>query len=209
LITVRIHQENAMFAKSKQYPRQQFLIDREIQRRISQDLLLTIIVGAVLVYAFPVTVSLLFGLLVSPMPPEEVWQGIMQAVWLPLTTIILLLPLGLRHSIRFSNRVAGPMYRFKTEIRNLLDGKPADPIHLRPKDFFLDYARDFNELATRYQQYESFYQQYLANQPAAGETEQAEGWQAETSAAVASPLPLVSTPDQPASNPGTTAGGPA
>lgn len=139
--------------------RQQFWIDQNIQRRISQDLVMTWIIGGILVYAFPLTITLLFGLFFAHMPVEELWQSISKMIWMPALTALLVIPIGIRHSIRFSNRIAGPMNRFKTEIRKLLEGEPTAPIRLRKKDFFKDYAEEFNQLAVLIQEYQLNLQQ--------------------------------------------------
>lgn len=132
--------------KNPKNVRSKYWVDRSTQRRIIQDFVTLLGIGCLLVYIFPVCISLLFGIYFTEMPLAEIWQQISDAIWMPLLTLLLLLPLGMRHCIRFSNRIAGPMLRFQTETRNLLDGKPVETVVLRKKDFFQPFAAEFNQL---------------------------------------------------------------
>ena len=63
-----------------------------------------------------------------------------------LGVMILLLPVFLRDTLKMSNRFAGPMYRLRTELRNLATGQPARPIKFRKGDFWQEAAGDFNHV---------------------------------------------------------------
>lgn len=60
---------------------------------------------------------------------------------------VLLLPLVLMDSLRFSNRFAGAMLRLQREMKKLADGQVPDPVHIRRQDFWADFAEDFNRVA--------------------------------------------------------------
>lgn len=63
--------------------------------------------------------------------------------------LVALLPLFIWDTVMFSNRFAGPMYRFHGSIRKLAAGDDVPPIKLRKGDFWTDFADDFNELLKR------------------------------------------------------------
>ncbi len=131
-----------------------FLIDRKIQGYLARRLVVTWLVGGLLILAFPMTINLLYGLFVASTPFEVVTQSIVQSVWLPSLTAILVIPIGVRHIIRFSNRIAGPMYRIKKDLKKLADGQSIRPIKLRDGDFFGDVAELVNQIAEQRQQLE-------------------------------------------------------
>lgn len=60
---------------------------------------------------------------------------------------IVILPLVLLDCLRLSNRFAGPMLRFRRAMSELANEKPAQPIHLRDGDYWLEFAQDVNRVA--------------------------------------------------------------
>jgi hypothetical protein len=68
----------------------------------------------------------------------------------PFTVVsALMLPILLIDCLRLTYHLAGPMYRFRREMRNLANGDPADPIHLRAGDFWLEFAEQYNAVRRR------------------------------------------------------------
>lgn len=62
-----------------------------------------------------------------------------------LTSLVVLF-LMVVGGLILSNRVAGPIYRMQTHMKDLLDGKDVGPIKFRDKDFFLELAEQYNEV---------------------------------------------------------------
>ena len=68
----------------------------------------------------------------------------------PVFIILLaMLPLFVWDTVTFSNRFAGPMYRFHKAIRALAAGEDSPPIRLRKRDLWKDVADDFNAMLQR------------------------------------------------------------
>jgi hypothetical protein len=93
---------------------------------------------------------------------------VMHVCAIPFAASLLLLPVVVIDSLRFSHRFTGPMVRFRRAIKELADGENVEPLAIRDGDFWNDYAADFNRLAVRIQELE----QALANAPA----DQQEPW---------------------------------
>ena len=80
---------------------------------------------------------------------DAVLASVSQAYTFPVLMAIVFMPLAIWHSFQFSNRIAGPMFRFQREIKTLLAGDSIDPIKLRPNDYWPEFAELFNELADK------------------------------------------------------------
>ena len=59
---------------------------------------------------------------------------------------LILLPLFVYDMLVSTNRVAGPVFRFRKELRALMDGKPTPNLKFREGDSFQELADDYNEL---------------------------------------------------------------
>ena len=53
--------------------------------------------------------------------------------------------------ISFSNRFAGPLRRLLVAMRQLADGQPVRPIQFRSRDYYRDFAHEFNRILARVQ----------------------------------------------------------
>jgi hypothetical protein len=62
---------------------------------------------------------------------------------------LVLLPLVLIDVVRMSNRFVGPVVRLRGALRELADGRPAQPLNFRDDDFWREMATDFNKAAAR------------------------------------------------------------
>lgn len=51
--------------------------------------------------------------------------------------------------VRFSHRLAGPIFRLKKELQRLNAGEKIDPIHLRDSDYFKELAEELNKLTEK------------------------------------------------------------
>jgi methyl-accepting chemotaxis protein len=60
--------------------------------------------------------------------------------------VVVLLPLAGLLAIYFLHRLAGPIYKIHNTLKDVLDGKPVEPIVLRRSDYFGDLANEVNRL---------------------------------------------------------------
>jgi len=61
----------------------------------------------------------------------------------------LVLPFLLLDLVRVSHRFAGPVYRLRSSLRDLADGKTVAPITFRDNDFWYEVATEFNRVLER------------------------------------------------------------
>jgi len=66
-----------------------------------------------------------------------------------LSASFVLLPIILLDVIRVSNRFVGPVLRLRQGLRDVADGRPAQPLNFRDDDFWRDLASDFNRAVAR------------------------------------------------------------
>jgi hypothetical protein len=78
---------------------------------------------------------------------REMW-----CVYAPVLVVsLLLLPLAILDTIRFSNRFVGPLVRLRRSMRQLACGNHVAPITFRRTEFWQDLADDFNAVLERVQ----------------------------------------------------------
>jgi hypothetical protein len=63
-----------------------------------------------------------------------------------LTTVVVIAPLVLYDILKFSNRIAGPLYRCRQVMRDMAAGKVVPEFRVREHDFLDDVFVDFNAL---------------------------------------------------------------
>jgi hypothetical protein len=63
-----------------------------------------------------------------------------------LTTVVVLAPLVLYDILKFSHRIAGPLYRCRRVMRDMAAGKAVPEFRAREHDFLDDLFVDFNAL---------------------------------------------------------------
>lgn len=85
-------------------------------------------------------------LLEGTIRPDELMASFWADYCRPLSATLLMLPLILVDSLIYSNRVAGPLYRFNIELEKLNRGENGRQINLRPNDFGQDVAEQLNQL---------------------------------------------------------------
>ena len=56
------------------------------------------------------------------------------------------LPLALLDTLLFTNRIVGPLFRFRRGVGQLAATQTAEALHFRKGDFFFDLAQQFNRL---------------------------------------------------------------
>jgi hypothetical protein len=66
-----------------------------------------------------------------------------------LSASLILLPIVMLDVMRTSNRFVGPVMRLRQGLRDMADGRPAQPLNFRDNDFWRDMANDFNRAAAQ------------------------------------------------------------
>jgi hypothetical protein len=64
-----------------------------------------------------------------------------------LSASLLLLPVVLLDVLRMSNKFVGPVMRLRKGLREVAEGRPAQPLSFRDDDFWHEMAGDFNRAA--------------------------------------------------------------
>jgi len=62
---------------------------------------------------------------------------------------LILLPIVMMDVARLSNRFVGPVVKLRTALKELAEGRPAQPLNFRDQDFWRDLATEFNRAAAR------------------------------------------------------------
>lgn len=95
------------------------------------------------------TVPLLLGHLFSE-PNKlffEHFGRLFARFWPIYLGLVALLPFILLDAVRFTNRIAGPIYRIQTQMSEVLAGNEAESVRFRQDDFWQDLADQFNQVA--------------------------------------------------------------
>lgn len=126
--------------------RKRLLVDGSVQGALMRRVVLHWGLFLVLVFLFLSA----WQLLVSGEPLNFSSEAIL-TVWrncIPvLVSMIVLLPVFLRDTVRLSNRFSGPILRLKNEMKALADGKENPPVKFRDNDFWQELAAEFNRVA--------------------------------------------------------------
>lgn len=126
--------------------RTQFFVDSEVQGAI---------VRRVIVYWTCCLLFLVVPLCIATVVqnPElfffEQFGRLWSQYWLILVSLVAMLPFFIYDTVRLSNRFAGPLLRFRRELRRLADGEQVAPLQFREDDFWRPLADEFNRLAAR------------------------------------------------------------
>lgn len=127
--------------------RKKFLIDKNTQYGIARGIIAFWLTGILIVTSFPLLAMAVYGTLIAQLPTSTVIAELIDAAWFPCVTSLLFIPIGVWYSIRFSNRIAGPIFRINREMRRLNDGEESNEVWLRDNDFFGHLGNTYN--ATR------------------------------------------------------------
>ena len=73
------------------------------------------------------------------------WTFIMPA----LVSSTFFLPMALLDNLRFTNKFAGPLMRFRRELKHLAEGEKASEIVFRPGDYLIGMDQHFNAVCSR------------------------------------------------------------
>jgi hypothetical protein len=127
-------------------PRRTLFVDRELQGTL---------LWRVLLYwqFFVISTSLLLLAREYYVAPFDGIADALRMTYLRYSPVLfaslIVLPIVMLDVLRITNRVAGPMLRLRRGLREVADGRPAQPINFRKEDFWRDMASDFNRAAAR------------------------------------------------------------
>jgi hypothetical protein len=66
-----------------------------------------------------------------------------------LVSSAVLFPFVMFSAVRFTNRIAGPMVRFRRTLQQLARGETAPVLEIRGDDFWSDIVNDLNRVSAR------------------------------------------------------------
>lgn len=105
--------------------------------------------------------SIMLRLLLDPFRPfGEILRDCSSSIGPMLVVSVLLIPVFIRDSIQLSHRFVGPVKRIRTMLKAVARGEKVQPVKLRPGDFWLEMADEFNELLRRVEELEEAAQQH-------------------------------------------------
>jgi hypothetical protein len=76
----------------------------------------------------------------------EQYTGFCSEFYPILIAFSVIVPFFAYDAVRFSHRVAGPIYRFQQTIRAIAAGKPVPVVKLRKGDYLIDFQNDLNAM---------------------------------------------------------------
>jgi methyl-accepting chemotaxis protein len=129
------------------FPRRRYIVDNLQYRLLLTSLLY--VLAVVLIFAgalfMPLMITLNEGAAASPAVSEAARQflALHNRVWPPVLALVALLVI---HNIVFSHRIAGPLYRIRSELRKIGDGNLFVHVKLRKNDYLDKEALSVNEM---------------------------------------------------------------
>lgn len=126
--------------------RKKVLVDRELQLGLASRLLTYWCATWFAVFAIPIMTQIF---LMTDVSFSELTTRMIDDLWFPMMMSLLLLPIVARDCVRYSNRVAGPIWRFKKTLRDLNDGKTVNAIKLRKEDYCHELADELNRFVEK------------------------------------------------------------
>lgn len=88
------------------------------------------------------------GLFDEPPSLVQIAHDTWKLFWPSMLAALLILPALLWDLTRMSNRFVGPIYRLRRSMRSLANGDEVAPVCLRKGDHWIDFAEDFNRVAS-------------------------------------------------------------
>ena len=122
--------------------RKQYLVDKKIQLGMAMRLLTYWAATWLVVFCVPILVRTF----TSELSFTQLAVSIIGDFWFPMAISAFCLPIVAYDSLRFSNKIAGPVFKLRRVINQLADKKVVEPISFRQGDYCQDLASDFNRL---------------------------------------------------------------
>lgn len=127
--------------------RKAMIVEPDVQWGLARRMILHWCWFLVAVVAVNVTLKVITSLNGEPVS-ALIQEALLEHVPM-VATLIVLLPLFVRDTMKLSNRFAGPMFRLRTSLERLAAGEHVRPIKFRERDFWSSSAESFNRLRHR------------------------------------------------------------
>lgn len=132
--------------------RKKNLVDNEIQLGFARR----IVLHWVVFFAVGSTAGIALQMLSDPFRPlSEQVKTLCYTNGPFLLAMLLMLPVFVADTIKFSLRLAGPIFRLRQSIREMASGKAVQPLQTRKNDYWSTTVQDFNLLISRVQEVSS------------------------------------------------------
>jgi hypothetical protein len=126
--------------------RRRYYVDARVQAALVRQIV-SYWLGVSATFGFIILLYRVFPVWISGRGPG------LPLLWRELAPLLLaslvLFPMIVLSSIRFSNRFVGPMVRFRRTLRELAGEQTSCPISIRKGDFWGEVADDINRIAQR------------------------------------------------------------
>jgi hypothetical protein len=136
--------------KQKKRLRKKVLVDRKLQLQLAVRMIGYWVGIWGLIFGFPFVALLIYRVATSQGSVSELMPKLIDDFWFPAVMSLLMAPLVVRDCIRFSHRIAGPIFRLQREMQNLADGKETEEVRPRDADFCQEIAGQFNRLVRKF-----------------------------------------------------------
>jgi signal transduction histidine kinase len=128
--------------------RNQYLINKKLQYGLIKRMFAYWCLTWFLVFTIPLLFNFVLSLATTFDTPSTAKLASQMASVLifPVVTSVFFLPIAAWDSIRFSNRIAGPMFRFGQTIRQMADSENTTHLVMRDHDYCKELAVELNRL---------------------------------------------------------------
>ncbi|MFT7219441.1 MAG: methyl-accepting chemotaxis protein [Candidatus Azotimanducaceae bacterium] len=151
-------------ARPQKYKRRNYLINPEFQLRFMAYISIAVLAGLSVLYLsnlwyFDLLLDQGYELGLDPGHPYyafiEDQRTLLHRTYACVSVIVFVLLMTF--ALFLSHRIAGPVYRLKVQMRDIV-AKNGDvrPVHLRSKDFFPEVAEEMNEMLAYLKENEGF-----------------------------------------------------
>ena len=123
------------------FRRRKFLVDRKVQGAI---LARAATYWCYCLLAVATTMCGVVLLSFQPMTSGEMFSRLWVQCGPALLATLLLIPFVLYDCARLSNRFAGPLYRLRGAMQQIVNGERIGPVKVRDDDFCQEFVDDFN-----------------------------------------------------------------
>jgi signal transduction histidine kinase len=121
------------------------MVDRELQLGLASRLLLYWCATWLAVFACPIMTQMFM----TDVTFSELAKKMINDLWFPMFMSLFMLPIVARDCVRFSNRIAGPIWRLKQTLRDVNDGKLVRKLKLRKDDYCQELADEVNRIVEK------------------------------------------------------------
>lgn len=135
-------------AEEPKYQRKRLLVDRSFQLRLLLRLLAYAVLCTLITFHASFMVYV-FTILLQDGPSQGVVSAYVDFLYRQqglFWTLVMLAPMVLYDLLKFSNRIAGPLYRCRRVMREMAAGSAVPVFKPREHDLMADFFKDFNAL---------------------------------------------------------------